>query len=93
MGDTFKHFTYEELLEMERSKDGLERIRQHLVSIGVEPAQDPNCDVADTTIKAIDAMIAAFKQTSDLLNQMYGGGTKVDRMPSPEEWAERRGRK
>ncbi|QDM56500.1 hypothetical protein PP996_gp74 [Gordonia phage SheckWes] len=51
----------------------LERIRQHLVAIGVEPAQDPNCDVADTTIKAIDAMIAAFKQTSDLLAQMYGG--------------------
>ncbi|WNN94204.1 hypothetical protein SEA_ELINAL_74 [Gordonia phage Elinal] len=73
--------------------DQLERIRQHLVSIGVEPAQDPNCDVADTTIKAIDAMIAAFKQTSDLLNQLYGGGTKVDRVPSPEEWAERRGRK
>lgn len=68
-----KHFTYEELLDMERNKDGLERIRLHLVAIGVEPAQDENCDVADTTIKAIDAMIAAFKQTSDLLAQMYGG--------------------
>ncbi|QGJ92171.1 hypothetical protein PBI_LAUER_64 [Gordonia phage Lauer] len=72
--------------------DQLERIRQHLVSIGVEPAQDPNCDVADTTIKAIDAMIAAFKQTSDLLAQMYGGGNQMG--PTVEEWNEmkKRGR-
>lgn len=50
----------------------MEALRQHMVKMGIKPAEDPDCDVSYVAIQALTAMESAFKDLSEKIELMFG---------------------